>query len=75
MEIDAHDNGPRATGNQGELRMNTFMTTPALTKSEKRDRTGPLSALLICMPLVVLSSDVLAGAHESSQQPLQVRIS
>lgn len=65
-------NGPKATGNQGELHMNTFMTTPALAKPERRGHTAPLSALLICMPLVLLSFDVLAGAHESNQQPQQV---
>ncbi len=53
--------------------MNTFMKTPALTKPKRRGHTGYLSALLICMPLVMLSSDVLAGANESNQQTQQVK--
>lgn len=53
--------------------MNTFVTTPALTKPERRGHTTPLSTLLICMPLVLLGSDVLAGANESNQQSQQVR--
>ena len=55
--------------------MNTFMTTPALAKPVRRCNTGPLSAFLICMPLALLSSDGLAGANESNQQPQQVRAS
>lgn len=55
--------------------MNTFMTTPALAKPGIRGHTGPLSVLLICMPLALLSSDVPAGAHESNRQPQQVRAS